>query len=69
MPRRTSDPRIDMSSEISLRMAGSQFLRPRQAADVDGIATIERPRAIDRYRVKTPRKRTRVAPPHATDRP
>ncbi|EJO51849.1 hypothetical protein BURMUCF1_1445 [Burkholderia multivorans ATCC BAA-247] len=34
MPRRTSDPRIDMSSEISLRMAGSLFLRPRQAADV-----------------------------------
>ncbi|PRE96201.1 hypothetical protein C6Q05_21680 [Burkholderia multivorans] len=31
MPRRTSGPRIDMSSGIFLRMAGSQFLRPRQA--------------------------------------
>ncbi|PRH00997.1 hypothetical protein C6T61_25500 [Burkholderia multivorans] len=31
MPRRTSGPRIDMPSGIFLRMAGSQFLRLRQA--------------------------------------
>ncbi|PTO46718.1 hypothetical protein DBB31_22905 [Burkholderia multivorans] len=39
MPRRTSGPRIDMSSGIFLWMAGSQFLSPPAGAPMcDSVA-------------------------------
>ncbi|PRD72287.1 hypothetical protein C6P75_21630 [Burkholderia multivorans] len=69
MPRRTSGPRIDMSSGIFLPMAGSQFLRPRQA----GRRVTASRRLNGRMRPSLSREKPADADAHcagpATDRP